>query len=129
MSTPETDAFAERDDVPACVKWSGFARMLERQRNEWRDGTIGLMKLLAEIRAAVGDPDGRLMQDELVEHCRNLLSERDALKARMAELETQWTKEALISAKWRGLYDAERAQKGEAMNYREHVICRNGRRG
>lgn len=29
-----------------------------------------LLGLLADIRAAVGDPDGKLMQDELVEHIR-----------------------------------------------------------
>jgi hypothetical protein len=29
-----------------------------------------LLGLLADIRAAVGDPNGKLMQDELVEHCR-----------------------------------------------------------
>lgn len=39
-----------------------------------------LLNLLAEIRAAVGDPEGRLMQDELVEHCRALRAERDALR-------------------------------------------------
>lgn len=31
-----------------------------------------LLGLLADIRAAVGDPTGKLMQDELVERCRAL---------------------------------------------------------
>lgn len=31
-----------------------------------------LLGILADIRAAVGDPTGKLMQDELVEHCRNM---------------------------------------------------------
>lgn len=34
--------------------------------------TSALLMLVADIRAAVGDPNGRLMQDELVEHCRAL---------------------------------------------------------
>lgn len=34
--------------------------------------STALLGLLADIRAAVGDPTGKLMQDELVEHCRNM---------------------------------------------------------
>lgn len=34
--------------------------------------TTALLGLLADIRAAVGDPTGTLMQDELVQHCRDL---------------------------------------------------------
>lgn len=34
------------------------------------------LNLLADIRAAVGDPNGKLMQDEIVERCRKL---RDTL--------------------------------------------------
>lgn len=33
-----------------------------------------LLGLVADIRAAVGDPAGKLMQDELVEHCRRMAS-------------------------------------------------------
>ena len=36
-----------------------------------------LLSLIADIREAVGDPRGRLMQDELVERCRAM---RDALE-------------------------------------------------
>jgi len=36
-----------------------------------------LLGLLADIRAAVGDPTGKLMQDELVEHCRKLTHSSD----------------------------------------------------
>jgi len=35
---------------------------------------------LAEIRAIVGDPEGRLMQDELVARVREIVAERDRLK-------------------------------------------------
>lgn len=34
--------------------------------------SASLLNLIADIRAAVGDPIGKLMQDELVEHCRAL---------------------------------------------------------
>ena len=36
------------------------------------------LNLLADIRAAVGDPHGRLMQDELVEHCKRLRTAAEA---------------------------------------------------
>ncbi len=36
-----------------------------------------LLGLLADIRAAVGDPTGKLMQDELVERCRKLAHSAD----------------------------------------------------
>ena len=35
-------------------------------------GSIALLGLVADIRAAVGDPTGKLMQDELVDRCRRL---------------------------------------------------------
>jgi hypothetical protein len=41
-----------------------------------------LLSLVADIRAAVGDPTGKLMQDELVKHCRKLA--KAATKARKA---------------------------------------------
>ena len=34
------------------------------------DDTVLLLNLLADIRAAVGDPTGKLMQDDLIIHCR-----------------------------------------------------------
>ncbi|NDD52357.1 hypothetical protein EBZ39_00495 [bacterium] len=37
-----------------------------------RESNARLLGLLADIRAAVGDPTGKLMQDELVAHCRSL---------------------------------------------------------
>jgi S-adenosylmethionine:diacylglycerol 3-amino-3-carboxypropyl transferase len=39
--------------------------------------STALLGLLADIRAAVGDPTGKLMQDELIAHCRTLREERD----------------------------------------------------
>lgn len=39
--------------------------------------STALLGLVADIRAAVGDPKGELMQDELVEHCRKLAHSED----------------------------------------------------
>lgn len=38
-----------------------------------------LLKLLADIRAAAGDPEGRLMQDELVAHIKELRKDQERL--------------------------------------------------
>lgn len=39
-----------------------------------------LLSLLADIRAAVGDPMGKLMQNELVEHCRRLREDKERIE-------------------------------------------------
>jgi len=47
-----------------------------------RRENVAVYGLLADIRAAVGDPTGKLMQDELVERCRSLRltdAEREAV--------------------------------------------------
>jgi hypothetical protein len=46
--------------------------MTDNEIIDLRQSNIRLLGLLADIRAAVGDPAGRLMQDELVERCRRL---------------------------------------------------------
>lgn len=38
---------------------------------------------LVDIREVVGDPKGKLMQSELVDHIRAIVEERDALRARI----------------------------------------------
>lgn len=43
--------------------------------------STGLLGLIADIRAAVGDPTGKLMQDELVAHCRKLCADIELLRA------------------------------------------------
>ena len=43
-----------------------------------------LLGLIADIRAAAGDPNGRLMQDELVQHIAAVVKERDDLRAELA---------------------------------------------
>ncbi len=48
--------------------------------------STALLCLLADIRAAVGDPTGKLMQDELVEHCRKLAHSADWNRRRVEML-------------------------------------------
>jgi len=48
--------------------------------------STALLGLVADIRAAVGDPKGKLMQDELVEHCRNLAHSADWNRRRVEML-------------------------------------------
>lgn len=42
--------------------------------------STALLGLLADIRTAVGDPTGKLMQDELVERCRRMSDVIDAAR-------------------------------------------------
>jgi len=44
-----------------------------KDSNAVRVESTALLGLLADIRAAVGDTAGKLMQDELVEHCAEML--------------------------------------------------------
>ena len=48
--------------------------------------STALLGLVADIRAAVGDPKGKLMQDELVEHCRKLAHSADWNRRRVEML-------------------------------------------
>lgn len=48
--------------------------------------STALLGLLADLRAAVGDPTGKLMQDELVEHCRKLAHSADWNRRRVEML-------------------------------------------
>lgn len=54
-----------------------IVQRLKCERDAARADTWSLLSLLADIRRAVGDPHGRLMQDELVERCAKL---REALE-------------------------------------------------
>ena len=44
----------------------------EKSRDDMTAESNFLLILMARIREAAGDPKGKLMQDELVEHIRNL---------------------------------------------------------
>lgn len=47
--------------------------------------SLRLMGLIADIRAAVGDPEGKLMQEELVAHCRALRAKAEGEGNRTAQ--------------------------------------------
>ena len=61
------------------------APAVDAQREEFT-----LLGLIADIRAAAGDPDGRLMQDELVQHIAGVVKERDDLRAPIHAQIEQW---------------------------------------
>ncbi len=67
--------------------------MTARKRIKSKVGTnavsvesTALLGLVADIRAAVGDPTGKLMQYELVEHCRKLAHSADWNRRRVEML-------------------------------------------
>lgn len=57
-------------------------------RLEVSKDTNALLGLVADIRAAVGDPTGKLMQDELVARCRSMRSALEKLA--VAESSGDW---------------------------------------
>jgi len=82
MKTPEEWAQIMRTSRPT-TQPAGLIKMIaeiqadalasKRKRRERKcDTCVALLNLIADIRAAVGDPTGKLMQDELVERCRKL---------------------------------------------------------
>ena len=80
---------------------------------------LGALGLLADIRAAVGDPSGKLMQDELIAHCTGLRTEAmraegEYLRAYAAEAEAESLAEALREAR-----DALEQLLAEATDLRE----------
>ena len=50
------------------------------------DTEISLLNLIADIRSAVGDPKGKLMQSDLVEYCKKLAHTADWNERRIAML-------------------------------------------
>lgn len=56
----------------ACVNACDGLEDPEKEIADLRAQNTSLFRLLADIRAAAGDPSGRLMQDELVEHIGKL---------------------------------------------------------
>lgn len=64
------DALAGLDDCIKCKKDSNAVSV----------ESTALLILLADIRAAVGDPTGKLMQDELVAHCAEMLKALERIR-------------------------------------------------
>ena len=62
----------QRDQLQQwATKIASTARSL-RKADAKSDSTLTALGLVADIRSAVGDPTGKLMQDELVAHCRRM---------------------------------------------------------
>jgi len=54
--------------------------MSNHDNDKTASGSDLSMSLLAEIREAVGDPRGRLMQDDLVTHIRKIVAAGDEMR-------------------------------------------------
>lgn len=52
---------------------------LKRKHKELTQENMALYALLYEIRKAAGDPEGRMMQDELIEHIAALAKSEQRL--------------------------------------------------
>lgn len=79
-----------------------------------------LLGLVADLRAALGDPEGRLMQDELIAHARRLKTEHgtalDVLRQIAAN--KRRTREQRLASACVGLLDV----LANSSNY-EHAAC------
>lgn len=73
IATPCRDSCRDHEIEGWTNKWECAVEMAARAEN-----TVDyLLGILADIRVAVGDKEGQLTQDELVEHCRMLKREYD----------------------------------------------------
>jgi hypothetical protein len=59
---------------------------LEAEVEKLKEENILPLLLVADIRAAVGDPTGKLMQDELVDHCKNFFKRAEKAEAEVEKL-------------------------------------------
>ena len=81
-----------------------------------------LLGLLADIRAAAGDPDGRLMQDELVQHIAGVVKERDDLRERLDAQIKQWqTDTGRLAADLRAAMESRSQAINEAARLRAEL--------
>ena len=67
-----------------------FYRLIAAPAANAQRDEFTLLGLIADIRAAAGDPAGRLMQDELVQHIAGIVKERDDLCERLDAQIKQW---------------------------------------
>lgn len=70
-----------------------------------RENTYILL-LLADIRSALGDPEGKMMQEDFVKHCKEVVAERDRLRERVNGLDF---------ADWKGGAIKNRGEYGFAL--------------
>lgn len=67
--TPETDEARVNTTGRGLMIPIKVSKNLERQRDQARRDCLALLGLIADIRAGIGDPTGKLMQDELIQRC------------------------------------------------------------
>lgn len=90
---------------------------VDSQREEFT-----LLGLIADIRAAAGDPDGRLMQDELVQHIAGVVKERDDLRGRLDAQINQWqTDTGRLAADLRAAMESRSQAINEAARLRAEL--------
>lgn len=82
------------------------APAVDAQREEFT-----LLHLIADIRAAAGDPTGRLMQDDLVQHIAAIVKERDDLRERLDAQIKQWQADtsSLLADRWAAMESRSKA--------------------
>jgi len=80
MKTPEEWAQIMRTSRPT-TQPAGLIKMISeiqadalasKRRARPCEGCVALLNLIVDIRAAIGDPTGKLTQDELLQRCREL---------------------------------------------------------
>ena len=90
---------------------------VDSQREEFT-----LLGLIADIRAAAGDPGGRLMQDELVQHIAGVVKERDDLRERLDAQIQQWqTDTGRLAADLRAAMESRSQAINEAARLRAEL--------
>lgn len=82
------DAAGQRAISPATPGMLTERARLTDAGQDQQSAHFRLIGVLADIRAAVGDPEGKLMQDELVEHIRAIYDLGEAHKRACMEWET-----------------------------------------
>ena len=93
------------------------APAVDAQREEFT-----LLGLIADIRAAAGDPSGRLMQDELVQHIAGVVKERDDLRERLDAQIQQWqTDTGRLAADLRAAMESRSQAINEAARLRAEL--------
>lgn len=69
---PTNGKHEEATRIVQCINACAGLEDPEQEIAGLREQNASLLRLIADIRAAAGDPNGRLMQDELVENIRKL---------------------------------------------------------
>ncbi|MFS8175012.1 hypothetical protein [Vreelandella titanicae] len=106
----------DRDDYHiAEQRQIALRQKVETERDGLEQDAASLLRLVTKIRAAAGDPSGKLMQPELVAHIAALNDHRDAI-SHSAGLK----KAALFIEQRAESYDAEHGNTDPSTGHREY---------